>query len=408
MVGAYAIAGVTSHGSERVLRQTEGVGPSTIIITTKYCIRTGRGRVRISSYVSVILNGGGGRGLVRTLRRCREARGTSYGMARDRGGTGGRRGSEGTRVGVRRVKGAGRCRGLRLAGPKSRAETCVGIRSKYGRFYACYVVPCTHKEIHDHSVRSILSRMHALTSGKCGRIMLAKVRLDSCKVSFSGRCRLLRLVQTIRRVSKVREVHLNSLRPKVVARRFTRKVTGLPGVYPRFRLSLRDKYSTALGHVGHECADDRCTRGYRLLEGCFPGPTLAASIVIKFPKRARRRFGRSCSFISDVSFCRARVFGCSHHRKAGTTIVPSRMSRRVGTGEDTRLVRLNRGGHTTCRRDFRKGRIRILIRRSLRLGKGRMRANRAGRCVGVTLRAGRGLGGDVMGIRVKGSSRVVR
>lgn len=346
IVGAYAMAGVTSEGSERVLRGTGGVGPRTVIITANYCMRANNRGLRGSRTVSLILKGGRGVGVIRTLTRC------------TRGGP-----NRNSRiVGVGR---AGRCRRLSVSRATRRMETCVGIRSKYGRFYACYVVPCTENHIEDQGVRDILGRIHTLTRGKCGRIILAKVRLDSCKISFprrGGRA-LLSLVHTIRRVRKVEHVHLKSLRPKVIAERFTRKVTTLPGMYPRFRLSLRDNYSRALREVGHECEDKRCERHYRLLERICKGPTLAASIVMNFPRRSRRRFQGSCSFISDVHFCRARVFGCSEERKAGTTTVSKRLARTRGSFHDRGVVRLRRHRTKSCRGSVLNGGLRMLVRR---------------------------------------------
>lgn len=347
------MAGVTSHGSERVLRGTGGVGPSTVIVTTKYCMRASRKGLSGSRTMSLVLKGGRGKGVIRMLRRCRR-----------------RRAGRGRILGVGR---AGRCRRLTVSRATRRMHTCVGIRSNYGRFYACYVVPCTENHIEDHGVTRMVSRIRTLTTGKCGRIILAKVRLDSCNMSFPtrrGRA-LLSLVQTMRRMRKVRQVHLNSLRPKVVARRFIRDVTTLPGVYPRFRLSLRDKYSAALRQVGHECEDTRCTRGYKLLEGCLKGPTLAASIVINFPVRARRSFRSSCSFMRDVRFCRARVFGCSHHRKAGTTTVSKRLARTRGTIEDSGVLTLGRRRTGRCRGSVLNNRLGMLLRRRMRVGKRR-------------------------------------
>lgn len=120
------------------------------------------------------------------------------------------------------------------------------------------------------------------------------------------------------------------------------------------------------GSVLHEVGHRNSERDLATLVGGVgsgvPGMVFHSAFVANFPNRARRRFGRLTRFTTSVGFRQLNYFTCSPRRSAGTTRVPSRVSRRVGRGHTSVVVRRRRRIVTRCYRDLINGRVRILIR----------------------------------------------
>ncbi len=342
IMGAYAMATTNTRGSHRTVDEYVHRGPSTVITMANYLTRARTSGVGTVGKMSIIYKGGRGNELLSLIRRT----------------VGG-----GTRIiSYNSVVGTS-FRRVTLTARRDQVHTGIGVRSKYDGCYTCYVVPCTEKEIHSQDVRGVRRRIHLLTGGNCKRVILANVRVNSCNESVSGGIALVSMVREIYTIRNMGQIHLNSLRPIMVAPSFMGQTGTLGGLYPRFRVSLRDNYGRALGEVGHRCATRRCCGTIALLERDLRSATVAASLVINFPKRARRRFGGSCSFYGGANFTRVRVFGCSMEQNAETRGLPGRIDGTMGSREDKGVLTLTHRVRGSFCRDYGNGQAIILTRR---------------------------------------------
>lgn len=367
VIGSYAIATATSRGAHRGV---EGFGhhrPSSIIVLANYVPRTFPRTTTRLRRTSVIFNGGGSNSVLSVVGECGLRRGEV--------------------IGVRRRRANSRFHRYSVSGFGREIHTFIGVRSKYSEFYSCYVVPGDENEIESGSPRRLEGSVGMLTRGNVGRVILMNVGLSTCNGNRSFG--VISTIGVYTRASKVLQIHLNDLRPSRVASGVVSRLTGVSGFYPRFRVSLRDKYSGALGSVGERCDTTRCTGLYSGLHTTFSSTSVAASIVINFGRRDRDSFGRDLRFIGEVNFRGIRIFPCSRHANATTSHHNSSISGRRGRQHTTVVTTRARGVHRRCFRDLVNGGIGILFR-----GRATPRAfeNCAGDCVPIRMGSSRGVG----------------
>ncbi len=125
VVGSYAMARVDSHGAHRTIRHFGGRDPGTIVILANYVIRTFDSSTGVLASTSVVVNGASVAGAIGTMASFLRGHGPFFRILPRR---------EGRTFGAPSVRDFTR-----------HAHTCVGVRSNYSHFYACYVVPATHK-----------------------------------------------------------------------------------------------------------------------------------------------------------------------------------------------------------------------------------------------------------------------
>lgn len=120
-----------------------------------------------------------------------------------------------------------------------------------------------------------------------------------------------------------------------------------------------------MGEVKEEAARTRLIRVMGGLHHRVPSVILHAALVSKFPKRARRSRRRLVNFISRVRFSHLKMFACSPRRSAPTTAVPSRITRRIGRSEHSRVVRLRRRVSCSGKASHVKRRLLIVVRKGI-------------------------------------------
>lgn len=250
----------------------------------------------------------------------------------------------------------------------------MGVVFKYGGFYDCYVMPCMHKHREDHSPGTVVHRVRHLMTSNIMRIVLLKRGIGSCKGGLRRPVAFTRLLRRVRGVRKLREVHFVASRPGSLSSRLVRIVDGSGGVYGRLRLPIRSKDDQVLGLVGHRCSGRRCLTLTRGVHGTIPSVSLAASVVINFPNRARRSFRRALSIMEGIHCSDTFAFVCSGHAKAPTTMVRSRVPRSIMGSHFGHLLRRIRAV-STRRYTVRRKAMRAILMRYIGRRSGRLVAN---------------------------------
>lgn len=219
------------------------------------------------------------------------------------------------------------------------------------------------KERGDHRPRTVVRRVGNLMTSNIARIVLLKRGIGSCKGALRRPIAFTRLLGRIRTVRKLGEVHFVASRPGSLSSRLVQAVTRDGGIYRRLRLPVRSKDDQVLGVVGHRCSGRGCLRLMTGVHGTMPSVSLAASVVMNFPKRARRSFRSALSIIRGYSFSSTFAFVCSGEDNAPTTGVRGRMPRSMMGSHFSHLLTLIRRGNQGASSHFRKAIRRVLMRR---------------------------------------------
>lgn len=378
VIGAYSIARVTSGGYHRTVRQLIGRRPNTFIIIANYCTRLGPNSITGVRKISIILNTRRGGSLLRCLNSLRGRR-----KKRTCAAT------------------AGSVHSFTPSySQNSHAQFFLGIRSNYSCFYSCYAVPFTHKQDHGNAVTSLIRRTQRTTTRNKGRVILAKIGVNSFK--GSAKRAFFSLMGTLSQIRNVRHCHVSSVRPGLLASRVVRCMSHSHDFVPRFRVPLRSNDSRILRLVHHHCKARLFTSGVTGVGRIVPSTFVNISIVMNAQNRATKCFRGTCRFVRKLSIARLRIFDCSRHPKARTLGVSRIIAPRRGRRQDRHLLTLSsRGAGTFCTHRVKRA-VPILVR-----GPGTKTPVRkfATGCVHIRIRDSTTLSGGMIGILLKSFGR---
>lgn len=155
---------------------------------------------------------------------------------------------------------------------------------------------------------------------------------------YSGKSKLIDLVEKIHDIPGIERIRLGSLEPRIVTEETARRLAALPKICPHFHLSLQSGCDDTLKRMNRHYTVGEYFRSVGYLRETFDHPAITTDIIVGFAGETEEEFAQTKAFLEKIKFYEMHIF--KYSKRAGTraAVMPNQVPDQVKTVRSNELL----------------------------------------------------------------------
>lgn len=159
---------------------------------------------------------------------------------------------------------------------------------------------------------------------------------------YSGKSKLMDLVERLHDVEGIRRIRIGSLEPRIVTEDFARRLSALPKICPHFHLSLQSGCDATLKRMNRHYTAQEYLQSVEILRKYFERPAITTDVIVGFAQETEEEFLETKAFLEKISFYEMHIFKYSMRKGTIAAGLPGQVSDRVKTIRSNILLDLEK------------------------------------------------------------------
>lgn len=160
------------------------------------------------------------------------------------------------------------------------------------------------------------------------------------RLDYSGRGKLIDLVEKIHAIEGLERIRLGSLEPRIITKEVVDRLAALPKICPHFHLSLQSGCDETLKRMNRHYTTGEYFESVCLLRTAFDHPAITTDVIVGFPGETEEEFEQTREFLEKICFYEMHVF--KYSKRAGTraAVMPNQVPDTIKTQRSNVLLEM--------------------------------------------------------------------
>lgn len=230
---------------------------------------------------------------------------------------------------------------LSLSERGEHTRTYIKIQDGCNQFCSYCIIPYTRGRIRSREPKDVVCEAKRMTELGYEEIVLTGIHLSSYEAyGVKGGEALLKLMEELADIPKLRRIRLGSLEPRVVTKDFAERLSRNTKVCPQFHLSLQSGSDTVLKRMNRKYTSEEYALGCEALRVVYDRPAITTDIIVGFPGETEEEFLETMEFTRRIAFSKVHVFKYSRRRGTRADKMPDQVSEAVKNDRSAKLIAL--------------------------------------------------------------------
>lgn len=257
----------------------------------------------------------------------------------------------------------------------------VKIQDGCDQFCSYCIIPFARGRVRSRSEEDIVHEAERLTAAGYQEIVITGIHISSYGMdlvrgqaeSGTGNPReeayrqeyLLRLIERLHRIERLKRIRLGSLEPRIITRRFAEKLRSLPKVCPHFHLSLQSGCDATLERMNRHYLAGEYYERVQILREVYEDPAITTDVIVGFPGETEEEFAQTRAFLEKVCFYEMHIFKYSKRQGTRAAQMEDQIPDTVKAQRSDSLLELEERQSHTYRERFIGRELEILFEESV-------------------------------------------
>lgn len=224
----------------------------------------------------------------------------------------------------------------------------IKIQDGCNQFCSYCVIPYARGRVRSRKEEDILAEVRGMVEAGYREIVLTGIHISSYGIDFdrrldySGRSRLIDLIEKLHEISGLERIRLGSLEPRIVTEEMVQRLSALPKVCSHFHLSLQSGCDETLKRMNRHYTSGEYLHSVELLRKAFDRPAITTDVIVGFPGETEEEFARTKAFLEKICFYEMHVFKYSRREGTRAAVMPDQVPDQVKNLRSSELLAMER------------------------------------------------------------------
>lgn len=239
----------------------------------------------------------------------------------------------------------------------------IKIQDGCNQFCSYCAIPLARGRVRSRRPENVLAEVRGIVAKGYREIVLTGIHLSSYGIDFdeeawrqgncvtmtrgdlpaySGKSKLIDLVEQLQQIEGLERIRLGSLEPRVVTRENAFRLAALSKLCPHFHLSLQSGCDATLRRMNRHYTAQEYLDSVNYLREAFRDPAITTDVIVGFPGETEEEFAETKTFLEKVQFYELHVF--KYSKRAGTVAagMKNQVPEQVKTARSNELLAMDR------------------------------------------------------------------
>ncbi|MCQ2538695.1 MAG: MiaB/RimO family radical SAM methylthiotransferase, partial [Lachnospiraceae bacterium] len=218
-------------------------------------------------------------------------------------------------------------------------RTYIKIQDGCNQFCSYCIIPYTRGRVRSRNPEDVVAEAERMVELGYEELVLTGIHLSSYEAyGEKGGNALLKLMEELSGIERLKRIRLGSLEPRVVTQEFAEKLSSLKKVCPQFHLSLQSGSDTVLRRMNRKYSTEEYLAGVRALKTVYDRPAITTDIIVGFPGETDEEFKETIEFTKKVAFSKVHVFQYSRRKGTKADTMPDQVSEQIKKSRSGELI----------------------------------------------------------------------
>lgn len=265
----------------------------------------------------------------------------------------------------------------------------IKIQDGCNQFCSYCAIPLARGRVRSRHAEDILREVRGMVQAGYREIVLTGIHISSYGIDFdeeewklgksvevhragerrdySGRSKLIDLVEMIHTVPGLERIRLGSLEPRIVTQETADRLAALPKVCPHFHLSLQSGCDATLKRMNRHYTTGEYYNGVEQLRKAFDHPAITTDVIVGFPGETEEEFARTKDFLEKVCFYEMHIFKYSKREGTVAANMPEQVPEQIKTARSNELFAMEKRQSTEFRKSYIGREAEVLLEESVEI-----------------------------------------
>lgn len=240
----------------------------------------------------------------------------------------------------------------------------IKIQDGCNQFCSYCVIPYARGRVRSRHAEDIMAEIEGIVASGYKEVVLTGIHISSYGIDFdedawqkgnsvevhrgeerrdySGRSKLLDLIEKIHDIQGLERIRLGSLEPRIITEQAAKRLAAMPKICPHFHLSLQSGCDETLKRMNRHYTAEEYFQSVRYLREAFEQPAITTDVIVGFPGETEEEFAVTKEFLEKICFYEMHVF--KYSKRAGTraAVMPNQVPDKVKTQRSNELLAMER------------------------------------------------------------------
>ena len=210
---------------------------------------------------------------------------------------------------------------MQLTRTAEHTRAYIKIQDGCNQFCSYCAIPLARGRVRSRRPENVLAEVRGIVAKGYREIVLTGIHLSSYGIDFdeeawrqgkcvtmtrgdlpaySGKSKLIDLVEQLQQIEGLERIRLGSLEPRVVTRENAFRLAALSKLCPHFHLSLQSGCDATLRRMNRKYTSEEYAESVALLRKVFDHPAITTDVIVGFPGETEEEFTQTKEFLDRI------------------------------------------------------------------------------------------------------------
>lgn len=265
----------------------------------------------------------------------------------------------------------------------------IKIQDGCNQFCTYCAIPLARGRVRSRRAEDVLKEIQGMVEAGYKEIVLTGIHISSYGIDFdeeewkqgksvevhrtgerrdySGRSKIIDLVEMIHDIPGLERIRLGSLEPRIVTAEAADRLAALPKVCPHFHLSLQSGCDATLQRMNRHYTAGEYYSGVEQLRRAFDHPAITTDVIVGFPGETEEEFAQTKNFLEKVRFYEMHIFKYSRREGTAAAGMPNQVPEQVKTSRSNELFAMEKRQSAQFRKLYIGREAEVLLEESVEI-----------------------------------------
>lgn len=391
IVNTCTVTNIADRKSRQMLHRAKQLNPEAVVVAVGCYVQTGRKAIEKDESIDLAIGNNRKKDIVEILEEFlaeRETAGSKHGEAAvgDLLYTGDKTLNDTTVIDINDTY---EYEEMTLKHTAEHTRAYIKIQDGCNQFCTYCAIPFARGRVRSRRAEDVLREVRGIVESGYKEIVLTGIHISSYGIDFdeeewsrgrsvelhgtgerrdySGRSKLIDLVEMIHDIPGLERIRLGSLEPRIVTAEAADRLAALPKVCPHFHLSLQSGCDATLKRMNRHYTAGEYYNGVEQLRRAFDHPAITTDVIVGFPGETEEEFAQTKTFLEKVCFYEMHIF--KYSRREGTVAagMPEQVPEQVKTARSNELLAMEKRQSAQFRKTYIGREAEVLLEESVEI-----------------------------------------
>jgi len=222
-----------------------------------------------------------------------------------------------------------------------KTRAVIKVQDGCNQFCSYCIIPYARGRVRSRNQESIIEEIIKIAQKGIKEVVITGIHVASYGRDFGNENGLIELLEKINLIEGISRIRLGSLEPKIITKKFMKRLVKLDKICHHFHLSLQSGCDETLKRMNRKYTTEDITEIIERLRKYYKDVIITTDIIVGFPGETEEEFNTTYEFLNKAKLYKMHVFQYSPRKGTIAAVAQNQVDGKIKEVRSKKLIELS-------------------------------------------------------------------